>query len=53
MPDCSDDPPWGAALGQHGTAELATRYMQTKVVMHSDGTVEPELDTLAITYRID
>ena len=49
--DCADNPPWGPAIAQNGTAELTTQYMQSKVVMHSDGTTESVLDTLAITYR--
>jgi hypothetical protein len=49
--DCSDDPPWGAAIPNAGSATLDTQYIQAKVVMHSDGTTEPELDSLTINYR--
>ncbi len=53
MADCSDDPPWGTAIGQNGTAEIATRYLQSKVVMHSDGVTESVFESLAITYRTE
>jgi hypothetical protein len=40
----------GAAIAQNGTAELATQYMQSKVVLHTDGTTESEFARLAIPY---
>jgi subtilisin-like proprotein convertase family protein len=54
QPDCSDDPPWSGAIAKNaGTTIPTKRYLQARVVMSSDGTHEPELDSLQITYAHD
>jgi subtilisin-like proprotein convertase family protein len=51
QPDCSDAPAWSAPIEPHGHPALPTkRYLQAQVTMHSDGTKEPELDSLSIHY---
>ena len=54
QPDCADDPPWSDPIDPHATPALtATRYLQAKLVMHSDGTKEGELDSLTISYATE
>jgi subtilisin-like proprotein convertase family protein len=50
--NCSDDPPWSSPVTSGSGANVAPqRYLQLRVEMASNGTLEPELRSLAVVYR--
>jgi hypothetical protein len=49
---CSDDPKWSGPVVNGAAGDVAPqRYLQLKVEMTSNGTLEPELRGLAVAYR--
>jgi PA14 domain len=52
MADCSDDPPWSAPVTPGTPLAVTERpYLQVRVDLFSNGTLEPELQALNVTYR--
>jgi hypothetical protein len=50
--DCSDAPAWSVPVTSGSGANVSPlRYLQLRVEMASNGTLEPELRSLAVAYR--